>query len=107
MPFFYRENGNRGGGGKTSDGAVKLFNSNIFPFFKNKDKVNIINEDAFKYLEKNSAKYDYIFADLWHLPEDGLPLYSRLLKLDAMKNTKCSYWIENEMKVISSPGLYD
>lgn len=74
---------------------IGLFNSLIWPSFTNKNKIKIIQDDAINYVNKkeNKGRYDYIFADLWHSPEDGLPLFISLKK--ANKNIDC--WLEASM----------
>ena len=71
---------------------ISLFNSLIYPFFPHKEKIRIIEDDALKYLQKAEKKpsFDYIFADLWHNPEDGLPLFIGLKKINP--NIDC--WLE-------------
>ena len=60
--------------------------------FINKNKITIIKDDAIKYVIKNN-KYDYIFADLWHTPEDGLDLYIELKHIN--KDIDC--WLETSL----------
>ena len=71
---------------------IGLFNSLILPSFKNKEKIRIIEDNAINYVRKQN-KYDYIFADLWHSPEDGLSLFVQLKRID--KNIDC--WLEESM----------
>lgn len=71
---------------------IGLFNTLIYPSFKNKEKIKIIEDDAINYVRKNN-KYDYIFADLWHSPEDGLSLFVQLKRIN--KNIDC--WLEVSM----------
>ena len=68
---------------------IELFKKALLPQFINKNKIKIIEDDAIKYLTKNN-KYDYIFADLWHAPEDGLSLFVQLKRIN--KNIDC--WLE-------------
>lgn len=76
---------------------IDVFKKQILPSFPNKEKIKIIEEDALEYVEK-MEHIDYIFADIWHMPEDGLPLYSKLLKYEEIKkSTAFSYWIENSI----------
>ena len=71
---------------------IDLFDEFIYPHFPNKEKIEIIKGDAIEYVSKNQKQgtYDYIFADLWHDPEDGLPLFVKLKKIN--KNIDC--WLE-------------
>ena len=71
---------------------IALFNSLILPSFKNKEKIKIIEDDAINYVRKNS-RFDYIFADLWHSPEDGLSLFVQLKRIN--RNIDC--WLEESM----------
>ena len=50
---------------------IKLFKDNLLDYFPNKNKIEIIEDDANNYLNKD-LKTDYAFVDLWHTPEDGL-----------------------------------
>ena len=46
---------------------IKLFKENILPQFPNKDKIKIINDDAFIFAQNiKNKEYDFIFVDLWH-----------------------------------------
>ena len=71
---------------------IGLFNSLIFPSFKNKEKIKIVEDDAINYVKKNN-RYDYIFADLWHSPEDGLSLFIQLKRI----NRSIDCWLEVSM----------
>lgn len=74
---------------------INLFNELIYPSFPNKEKVKIIKGDAVEYARKiqKQGTCDYVFADLWHDPEDGLPLFIELKKIN--KNIDC--WLEVSM----------
>ena len=74
---------------------IDIFSSLIWPNFNHKEKIKIIKDDAIKYVEKtqNTQQFDYIFADLWHNPEDGLPLFVALKRVN--KNIDC--WLETSM----------
>ena len=74
---------------------INLFNELIYPSFPNKEKIKIIKGDAVEYARKiqKQGTFDYVFADLWHDPEDGLPLFVELKKIN--KNIDC--WLEVSM----------
>lgn len=74
---------------------IELFKQNILPQFNNKKKINIIENDAFKYINNNN-KYDYIFVDLWHDANDGIKTYIHFIKNESMSN-KYFYWIEETL----------
>lgn len=71
---------------------INLFNKVLFPLFKNKNKISVIQDDAIHYLN-SKKKYDYIFADLWHNPDDGLDLFIKLKRIN--KNIDC--WLETSL----------
>ncbi len=73
---------------------IDLFNEFLWPKFVNKEKIKIIKDDAINYVKKQKeATYDYIFADLWHDPEDGLELFVKLKKINP--NIDC--WLNDSM----------
>ena len=77
--------------------AINLFNQYILPQFEFKDKIEVVQADAFKYAkEMSSDKINYAFVDLWHNVDDGLPLYLQMNAIEHnIKNITFSYWIED------------
>ena len=77
------------------ENVINLFEKYILPQFENKDKISIINEDAFKYAKNqmNKDNYDFVFVDIWHDPYDGVDMYLKMKKLES-ENIKYMYWIE-------------
>ncbi|MCQ2795149.1 MAG: hypothetical protein MJ214_02950 [Bacilli bacterium] len=74
---------------------ISLFKKHIFPFFINKEKFEIIHDDALTYLDKISKK-DSIFIDLWHNVSDGfMTYYSLNKKLKDYSNV--IYWINDSL----------
>ena len=84
---------------------ISLFKEFILPQFEHRDKITIIEADAFEYLEKSDPEknFDFMFADLWHDSSDGLGLYIRLKKLEKMQKREENsslirrYWIESSI----------
>lgn len=79
-----------------SPDVIRLFKKHIFPYFENKEKVRIINADAFEYAEKEmpAEGYDYAFVDTWRDASDGAPMYERMRALEHLSpRTEFSYWI--------------
>ena len=77
---------------------ISLFKEHLLPFFPHKDKIHIIQSDAFEYLKNNKDHYDYLFADLWHNPEDGLPMYLKIKQFEKkMEGTFFQYWLEKSL----------
>ncbi|MBO5906952.1 MAG: hypothetical protein J6Q85_02210 [Clostridia bacterium] len=81
-----------------SEEVIKLFTDCILPKFPNKDKVKIINADAFEYAEHvmPNERYDLAFVDTWRDASDGEPMYRRMKGLEKLNTpTPFMYWIEN------------
>ena len=76
---------------------IALFKKHLFPLFPNKTKITIIEDDAINFV-KHYFKYDYIFADLWFTPEDGLEYYLKLNDIEKKNNIKIDYWLETSLK---------
>lgn len=91
------------------EAVIRLFKDHILPQFPHREKVKIVRADAFEYLESGmgGARYDEIFADLWHDASDGLPLYFRIRRA-ARKYpaTHFSYWIEPSLLSLLRSMLY-
>lgn len=80
---------------------IKLFINNILPYFKHKEKIEIVNEDAFIFASEKIKNYncDFVFADLWHDVSDGLNMYLKLKKYETNKPSAIyMYWIEKSIK---------
>lgn len=75
---------------------IALFKESLLPLFPQKDKIEIIEKDALTYDE--DGPFDFVFADLWHDVEDGLPLYQKLLERE-IQNVPVSYWIEDTIRL--------
>lgn len=80
-----------------SEKIIKLFCEYILPQFPNKDKVKIINADAFEYAKREmpSENFDYAFVDTWRDASDGAPMYKKMKALEKLSpSTKFDYWVE-------------
>lgn len=77
--------------------VIDLFTNHLLPLFPDKDKINIVREDAFYHAEHilPASDTDYVLADIWHDAGDGLPLYLRF-RVSAQKtpNILWDYWLE-------------
>ena len=81
-----------------SGDVIKLFKKHILPYFPMKEKIKIINSDAFRYAEEimPGEKFDFAFVDTWRDASDGAPMYEKMKKLEYLSpKTEFSYWIEN------------
>ncbi len=82
--------------------VISLFKENVLPYFPKtaRDKVKIVNSDAFKFAESENVKaFDYIYADIWHDVGDGVELYKKFkIREKFADNAKFGYWIEDTIK---------
>lgn len=83
------------------ESVIELFEKHIRDQIADKDKIRIIRADAFDYAEHEMAVegYDFVFADIWHDPSDGVELYKKFKSLEnLMPNAEYYYWIEETLK---------
>lgn len=74
---------------------IDIFKELILDKFPNKNKVKLVKGDAFTYLQKHHHEFDYGFFDIYRNSEDGLPLYLKAKRQEAIyPNLKISYWLE-------------
>lgn len=77
--------------------VISLFKENILPYFPNKDKIRIIEDDAFNYLNENHS-HDFVFCDIYHNVSDGIGLYLKTKYFEnIMTNSRFEYWIETSL----------
>ncbi len=80
---------------------IELFQKYLLPSIENREKIRIIERDAFDYAESQlpQEKFDLSFVDLWHDISDGTPLYVRMKKRERRTDERTSwfYWIEPEL----------
>lgn len=94
--------------------VIELFEKAILPQFSNKNKITVIQSDAFDYLEHRMSfgNVDFVFMDIWHDIADGTALYVRAKQYESrFPHTRFSYWIERSLRcalvddlVHSAPG---
>lgn len=73
--------------------VINIFSNLLWPSFSSKEKIKIINDDALSYLKRKQKDFNYIFADIWHSPDDGLPLFLKIKKIN--RHVDC--WLEVSM----------
>jgi len=101
-------------------GVIQLFEKFILPQFTHKEKVEIVECDAFEFIMKQlpQKNFDCAFFDLWHDVSDGLDIYLRIKKQENLnRSTRFYYWIEDTLLsalrwqvfdlVINTAGTYD
>lgn len=78
--------------------VIKLFSEVLLPHFPHKEKIKIIEADAFRYAEEQMPRehFDLAFVDTWRDVSDGLPMYLRMKKAEGKNpDTRFLYWIED------------
>ncbi len=81
--------------------VIDLFKNYILPQFPHKEKIKVINADAFEFAKNETSKthYDLIFADTWHDPSDGVEMYQKFKDCEKYSpDSKFMYWIEDTLK---------
>ena len=83
------------------ENVISLFKDLILPRFDCGDKIAVVTADAFDYARNTAPKesFDYIFADIWHDPTDGVELYKKFKSLEIDKHAQYDYWIEDTLKL--------
>lgn len=85
--------------------VIELFNTFILPQFSCKDKITIVQADAFDYIKTlNDGEYDYCFVDIWQGNTDSVPYLKMKQLCNRFKKTTLSYWIEDAI-VATMMGL--
>lgn len=79
--------------------VIDVFRKHLLPFFPRKDKLHIVQADAFDYAETIMPHegFDTVFTDLWHDVADGLPLYQQMKALE-VPGPRYLYWIERTLQ---------
>ena len=81
--------------------VIALFRDHILPQIPEKEKISIIQSDAFDYLDSQmaAASPDFVFMDIWHDIADGTPLYIRAKQYESrFPRTRFTYWIDRSLK---------
>ena len=76
--------------------VIELFEKHILPQFPHREKIRVVCEDAFAFADRKQ-KFDFVFADIWHDPSDGVDAYLRLRSLER-SDTEYAYWIEKTLQ---------
>lgn len=83
---------------ETSPDVIRLFRTHILPQFPHREKIRIVQDDAFHYAEFRmpGERFDLAFVDTWRDASDGAPMYLRMSALEKKSpGTVFLYWIEN------------
>ena len=83
---------------ESDEEIISFFNAHLLPFFP-KGKLLIEKGDALEFARSHKDRvYDYLFADIYHDAEDGLPLYIALKQNEGAAKTS-DYWIEGDLLI--------
>ena len=78
--------------------VIRLFRDWLLPQFPHRDKISVVEADAFDYIRTTLPRdpHDFAFADIWRDTSDGFPLYLRFLRaLAPYPAMERAYWIED------------
>ena len=81
--------------------VLALFRDHILPQIPEREKIMLVQDDAFDFLERRMAAVapDFVFMDIWHDIADGTPLYVRAKQFEArFPHTRFCYWIERSLR---------
>ena len=77
---------------------IDLFKQHLLPKLDFSCPIKIIKDDAFNYIKNNDMnRYDTLFMDIWHNPEDGLPLYLKFKSLLKGYKGQQFYWLNKSL----------
>ena len=88
--------------------VIELFNNYLLPQFSHKEKIKVVQSDAFAYMEElecdqgfgadEGGPFDFCFADIWENQVDGAKAYRKIKEHEVrLPKTKFSYWIEESI----------
>lgn len=75
--------------------VIELFEKHILPQFPHRNKIRLVQDDALAFAARK-PKFDFVFADIWHDPSDGVERYL-LLRMLERDDTEYAYWIEKTL----------
>lgn len=81
--------------------VIALFEKHILPQFAHREKIRIVQADAFEYVKRDMGRdnVDFAFVDLWHDVADGAEMYLRMKMLEGCApKTRFAYWIETSIR---------
>lgn len=79
---------------------IRLFEDHLLPQFPFRDKIRIIEADAFSYVGGLMGnEYDFCFADIWQNEVDGAWAYRKLRDSEEqLKGIEFAYWIDDAIR---------
>lgn len=79
--------------------VISLFKEFILPQFPHREKVTVIEADAYAFAETmGERQFDCAYVDIWHDVLDGVEMYLKMKRLEKHSpGTTFLYWIEPSM----------
>lgn len=76
---------------------IRLFEDNLLPQFPFRDRIRIIEADAFSYIGGLLGdEYDFCFADIWQNEIDGAWAYRKIRDAEEqLSDIEFAYWIDD------------
>lgn len=71
--------------------VIEIFKTFFLPLFPHSQKIEIVQDDALLY--RPEVPFDYLFVDLYHDAQDGLPIYLNLMQREGLAK-EVDFWIE-------------
>ncbi len=89
--------------------VIDLFRTHILPQFPHKEKITLIQSDAFDFADTRMAgNFDFVFGDIWHDAGDGCELYLRMKAWeDKYPDIRFSFWLEDTLRCYLDKSLWD
>lgn len=80
------------------ESVIQLFKEYILPQFENKEKIEVINVDAFEYVKSTRSDFDFAYVDIWRDASDGIDMYIKMKNIEHLwSNTEFMYWVETSI----------
>lgn len=79
---------------------IRIFKEEILPQFPHKNKIRIVEADAFHFLEDTlPGRFDFCYADIWEGWVDGAACYQKILPHEKrLYDCEFRYWIRDEIR---------
>lgn len=82
--------------------AIALFEKHLLPQFPHREKIRVVQGDAYDFLarEMGNGRFDFAYVDIWHDVLDGTPMYLRCRQLEHRAGgIPFRYWVEQSMLI--------
>lgn len=89
--------------------AIDLFRRHLLPQFPNREKIRLIEDDAFAFAAEKAAALapTVIFADIWHDVSDGRDMIRRFRELERFTPAaRHLYWLEETVACYENEALW-